>query len=142
MSIERTLSIIKPDAMHAIGAIYQRLMQENLKIVAAKMRWLTLEQAKQLYHLHQGKSFFTPLVQFITSQPVMLQVLEGEDAIARYRNLMGSTDPQKAGSGTLRAEFGKAAQNLWENVAHGSDSPENAQYEIDLFFDKSEIYKR
>lgn len=143
MKYERTLSIIKPDvmnqpdALHQIGRIYQRIAAEELKMVAAKMEHLTQEKAEQLYAVHRHRPFFKDFVKFMISGPIMVQVLEGEQAIARYRNLMGNTDPQKAAPDTLRAVFGKSVS---ENAVHGSDSPESARDEINLFFKETEIY--
>lgn len=138
MAIERTLSIIKPDAVadNLIGKIYERFEQNGLKIVAARMKRLSQAEAEGFYAVHRDRPFFGELVQFMQSGPVMIQVLEGENAIARYRELMGSTDPKKAAPGTLRADFAKSIQ---ANAVHGSDSPENAAIEIAWFFAQSEI---
>lgn len=131
--VERTLSIIKPDAVgrNLIGQIYSRIEQEGLKIVAAKMTRLDETQATCFYSEHKEKGFFKELIGFITSGPVMVQVLEGENAITRYRELMGATDPKEAAPGTLRACF---AESVDANVVHGSDSPTSAKREIGFFF--------
>lgn len=133
MAIERTLSIIKPDAVAAnhIGAIYDRFEQAGLRIVAARMLHLTREQASAFYAVHQARPFFGELVDYMTSGPIMLQVLEGENAIARNREVMGTTDPAKAEPGTIRADF---ATEVSENAVHGSDAPETAATEIAFFF--------
>jgi len=124
MAIERTLSIIKPDAVakNVIGKIYQRFEDAGLKIVAAKLVHLSEQEAGQFYAVHKERSFFGDLVGFMTSGPVMVQVLEGEDAIAKNRELMGATDPKKAAPGTIRADF---AVSIDANAVHGSDSPGN-----------------
>ncbi|HEY8554667.1 MAG TPA: nucleoside-diphosphate kinase [Burkholderiales bacterium] len=141
MAVERTLSIIKPDAVakNLIGAIYSRIEQAGLRIVAAKMVQLNQQQAEGFYAVHKDRPFFKDLVQFMTSGPIMVQVLEGENAIARYRELMGATDPKKAEKGTIRADF---AESIEENVVHGSDSVENAQIEIAYFFAQADICPR
>lgn len=141
MAIERTLSIIKPDAVakNIIGKIYSRFETNGLKIVAAKMRHLSRAEAEGFYAVHRGKPFFNDLVEFMTSGPVMIQVLEGENAIAKNRELMGATDPKKAAPGTIRADF---AESIDANAVHGSDSPETAAVEIAYFFPTSEIYSR
>lgn len=141
MAIERTLSIIKPDAVakNIIGKIYSRFEANGLKIVAAKMRHLSRAEAEGFYAVHRGKPFFNDLVEFMTSGPVMIQVLEGENAIAKNRELMGATDPKKAAPGTIRADF---AESIEANAVHGSDSPETAAVEIAYFFPASEIYSR
>jgi len=133
MAIERTLSIVKPDAVAAnhIGAIYDRFEQAGLRIVAARMLHLTREQASAFYAVHQARPFFGELVDYMTSGPIMLQVLEGENAIARNREVMGATDPAKAELGTIRADF---ATEVSENAVHGSDAPETAATEIAFFF--------
>jgi len=133
MSIERTLSIIKPDAVarDAIGAICARLEAAGLRIVAARMLRLSREQAASFYAIHQGKPFFDALVDFMVSGPIMAQVLEGEDAIARNRAVMGATNPADAAPGTIRADF---ASSVTENAVHGSDAPETAASEIAFFF--------
>ncbi len=141
MAIERTLSIIKPDAVakNIIGKIYSRFETNGLKIVAAKMRHLSRAEAEGFYAVHRGKPFFNDLVEFMTSGPVMIQVLEGENAIAKNRELMGATDPKKAAPGTIRADF---AESIDANAVHGSDAPETAAVEIAYFFPASEIYSR
>ncbi len=133
MAIERTFSIIKPDAVakNHIGDIYQRFEQGGLRIIAARMLHLSREQASAFYAVHQARPFFGELVDFMTSGPIMVQVLEGENAIARNRELMGATDPAKAAPGTIRADF---AQEVTENAVHGSDGPDTAAVEIDFFF--------
>ena len=133
MTIERTLSIIKPDAVakNHIGDIYQRFEQGGLRILAARMLHLSREQASAFYAVHQARPFFGELVDFMTSGPIMVQVLEGENAIARNRELMGATDPAKAAPGTIRADF---AQEVTENAVHGSDGPDTAAVEIAFFF--------
>ena len=133
MSIQRTLSIIKPDAVakNVIGDIYQRFEQAGLRIVAARMVQLSAEQAGEFYAVHKARPFFADLVQFMTSGPVMVQVLEGEAAIAKNRDLMGATNPQEAAPGTIRADH---AQTVDENAVHGSDAEETAATEIAFFF--------
>lgn len=133
MSIQRTLSIIKPDAVarNVIGDIYTRFEQAGLRIVAAKMLQLSKDQAGEFYAVHRERPFFGELVEFMTSGPVMVQVLEGEDAIARNRELMGATNPQEAAPGSIRADH---ARTVDENAVHGSDAPETAALEIDFFF--------
>ena len=133
MAIERTLSIIKPDAVgkDIIGKIYSRFETNGLKIVAAKMAWLSRIEAEGFYAVHKGRPFFKDLVEFMTSGPVMIQALEGENAIAKNRELMGATDPKKAEPGTIRADF---AQSIDANAVHGSDAPETAAVEIAYFF--------
>ncbi|PZP55676.1 MAG: nucleoside-diphosphate kinase [Azospira oryzae] len=141
MAIERTLSIIKPDAVNKniIGKIYSRFESNGLKIVAAKMVYLSEREAEGFYAVHRERPFFRDLVKFMTSGPVMVQVLEGENAIAKNRDLMGATDPKKAAPGTIRADF---ASSIEANAVHGSDSPETAAVEIAYFFPSSEIYSR
>ncbi|MGD8998786.1 MAG: nucleoside-diphosphate kinase [Granulosicoccaceae bacterium] len=133
MAIERTLSIIKPDAVakNVIGDIYSRFEKAGLRIVAAKMLQLDREQAEGFYAVHKERPFFNDLVDFMVSGPVMVQVLEGEDAIAKNRELMGATNPQDAAAGTIRADF---AETVDENAVHGSDAPETAKIEIEYFF--------
>lgn len=133
MAIEQTLSIIKPDgvAKNLIGRIYSRFEEAGLQIVAAQMLHLSREQAEGFYAVHKERPFFNDLVEFMTSGPVMVQVLEGEDAIARNRDIMGATNPAEAEPGTIRADF---AKTIDENVVHGSDSPETARTEIEFFF--------
>ncbi len=141
MSIERTLSIIKPDAVSkdVIGEIYSRFEQAGLKIIAARMERLDRQQAEQFYAVHKGRPFFDDLVRFMTSGPVMVQVLEGENAIARNRQLMGATNPKEAAPGTIRADF---AESIDANAVHGSDAAETAKFEISCFFGKDEIFPR
>ncbi len=141
MAIERTLSIIKPDAVakNVIGKIYTLFEDAGLKVIAARMVHLTKEQAEGFYAVHRERPFFNDLVAFMTSGPVMIQVLEGEDAIARNRELMGATNPADAAPGTIRALF---ASNVEENAVHGSDAPETARTEIAFFFSEREICPR
>ncbi|MCL9775970.1 nucleoside-diphosphate kinase [Vibrio methylphosphonaticus] len=141
MTLERTFSIVKPDAVerNLIGEIYHRIEKAGLRIVAAKMVRLTDEQAKGFYAEHEGKPFFPALREFMTSGPIMVQVLEGEDAICRYRELMGKTNPEEAACGTIRADY---ALSMRYNSVHGSDSPESAAREIEFFFPESEICPR
>ncbi|ENP8453743.1 nucleoside-diphosphate kinase [Photobacterium damselae] len=141
MTIERTFSIVKPDAVkrNLIGAIYHRMENAGFKIVAAKMIHMTSEQAQGFYAEHEGKPFFDELVAYMTSGPVMVQVLEGENAVVRYRELMGKTNPEEAACGTLRADF---ALSLRHNSVHGADSPESAAREIAYFFAGDEILSR
>ncbi|MFH4360007.1 nucleoside-diphosphate kinase [Vibrio diabolicus] len=141
MALERTFSIIKPDAVerNLIGEIYNRIEKAGLRIVAAKMVHLTEDQASGFYAEHEGKEFFPPLKEFMTSGPIMVQVLEGENAIARYRELMGKTNPEDAACGTLRADY---ALSMRHNSVHGSDSPESAAREIEFFFPESEVFSR
>ena len=133
MAVERTLSIIKPDAVakNVIGQIYSRFESNNLKIVASKMKWLSRQEAEAFYAVHRERPFFKDLVDFMVSGPVQIQVLEGENAIMKNRELMGATDPKKAAKGTIRADF---AQSIDANAVHGSDSPETAAVEIAFFF--------
>ena len=133
MAIEQTLSIIKPDAVakNVIGAIYSRFEKAGLKIVKANMIDLTKEEAEGFYQVHKARPFFDDLVKFMTSGPVMIQVLEGEDAVLKNRKLMGSTNPKEAEEGTIRADF---ADSIDANAVHGSDSLDNAKIEIDYFF--------
>ena len=139
MAIERTLSIIKPDsvAKNVIGQIYSRFESNNLKIVASKMKWLSRQEAEAFYAVHRERPFFKDLVDFMVSGPVQIQVLEGENAIMKNRELMGATDPKKAAKGTIRADF---AQSIDANAVHGSDSPETAAVEIAFFFPQMDIY--
>jgi nucleoside-diphosphate kinase len=138
MSVERTFSIVKPDAVarNLIGEIYSRFEKGGLKITASKMLHLTGEQAAGFYAEHDGRPFFNDLCSYMRSGPVMVQVLEGDDAIATNRRLMGATNPQEAAPGTIRADF---AESIDANAVHGSDSPESAAREIAFFFDESEI---
>jgi nucleoside-diphosphate kinase len=141
MAVERTLSIIKPDAVakNAIGQILARFEAAGLRIVAARMKHLSQAEAEGFYAVHRERPFFRDLVAFMISGPVMIQVLEGEGAIARNRDLMGATDPKKAAPGTIRADF---AQSIDANAVHGSDAPETAHNEIAYFFPSLEIYSR
>ena len=141
MAIERTLSIIKPDAVakNVIGQIYARFEGAGLKIVAARMAHLSRSEAEAFYGVHRARPFFADLVKFMTSGPVMIQVLEGEGAIARNRELMGATDPRKAAAGTIRADF---ADSIDANAVHGSDAPETAAVEVAFFFPSMSIYSR
>ncbi len=133
MAIERTFSIIKPDAVakNLIGKIYARFEDAGLKIVASKMLHLSREQAGEFYAVHKERPFYNDLLDFMTSGPVMVQVLEGENAISRNREIMGATNPQEAASGTIRADF---AETVDENAVHGSDGPDTAKAEIEFFF--------
>jgi len=139
MSLQRTLSIIKPDAVkrHLIGAILARFEQQGFNIATAKMVQLSKEQAEGFYAEHQGKPFFEPLVEYMTSAPVFVSVLEKENAVQDYRTLMGTTNPETAAEGTIRRDF---ALNQRENSVHGSDSPESAAREIAYFFASEEIF--
>ncbi len=141
MSVERTLSIVKPDAVakNVIGEIYSRFESAGLKIVAARMKHLSRSDAEEFYAVHRERPFFADLVEFMTSGPVMIQVLEGENAIALNRELMGATNPQEAAPGTIRADF---AQSIDANAVHGSDAPETAAVEIACFFEDSDITSR
>ena len=141
MAVEQTLSIIKPDAVgkNAIGQILARFEQAGLKIVAARMMSLSRREAEGFYAVHKGRAFFNDLVDFMTSGPVVIQVLQGEDAIQKNRDLMGATDPRKAAKGTIRADF---AQSIDANAVHGSDSPQTAASENAYFFPTLEIYSR
>lgn len=141
MAIERTISIIKPDAVakNVIGQIYSRFENNGLKIVAAKMKHLTQAEAEGFYAVHKERPFFGELVKFMTSGPVMIQVLEGENAVAKNRELMGATNPKEAAAGTIRADF---AESIDANAVHGSDSLENAAIEIAFFFPEGEICPR
>ncbi|MDL1866492.1 nucleoside-diphosphate kinase [Betaproteobacteria bacterium PRO4] len=141
MAVERTLSIIKPDAVvkNVIGQIYARFEAAGLKIVAARMAHLSRVEAENFYAIHRERPFFKDLVEFMISGPVMIQVLEGENAIAKNRELMGATDPKKADKGTIRADF---AESIDANAVHGSDAPETAAVEIACFFPSLEIYSR
>jgi nucleoside-diphosphate kinase len=141
MAVERTLSIIKPDAVakNVIGQIYGRFEAAGLKVVAARMVWLSQMQAEGFYAVHRERPFFRDLVKFMTTGPVMVQVLEGDAAIARNRDLMGATDPKKAAKGTIRADF---AASIDANAVHGSDGVETACAEIAYFFPTSEVHSR
>lgn len=138
MSIERTLSIIKPDAVKKgyIGEIYTRFEKAGLRIIAAKMLQLTPAQAEEFYAIHRERPFFKSLVMFISSGPVMVQVLEGENAVLKHRDIMGATDPKQAAPGTIRADF---AESIDENAVHGSDSLATAEQEVGFFFSPKEI---
>ena len=141
MAIERTFSIIKPDAVgrNLIGRIYQRFEDAGLRIVAARMAHLTRDQAQEFYAVHKERPFYGDLVEFMISGPVMLQVLEGEDAVARNREVMGATNPADAAPGTIRADFAKTVD---ENAVHGSDAPETAAQEIAFFFTDDQLCRR
>ena len=141
MAVERTLSIIKPDAVvkNVIGQIYARFESNGLKIIAARMTHLSQSEAENFYAVHRERPFFKDLVSFMTSGPVMIQILEGEEAIRKNRDLMGATDPRKAEKGTIRADF---ADNIDANAVHGSDAPETAAIEIACFFPSLNIYSR
>jgi nucleoside-diphosphate kinase len=141
MAVERTLSIIKPDAVanNVIGQIYARFEKAGLKVAAARMMWMSRTDAEGFYAVHKERPFFRDLVDFMTTGPVMIQVLEGENAIAKNRELMGSTDPRKAAPGTIRADF---AQSIDANAVHGSDAPETAAKEIAYFFAAHAVYHR
>jgi len=141
MAVERTLSIIKPDAVakNVIGQIYSRFEGAGLKVIAARMMHLSREQAGAFYAVHRERPFFKDLVEFMISGPVMIQVLEGEGAIAKNRDLMGATDPKKADKGTIRADF---ADSIDANAVHGSDAPETAAVEVAFFFPGLAIYSR
>jgi nucleoside-diphosphate kinase len=141
MAVERTLSIIKPDAVakNVIGKIYSRFETNALKIVASRMVHLSQAEAEGFYAVHRERPFFKDLVSFMISGPVMVQVLEGENAVLKNRDLMGATDPKKADAGTIRADF---AESIDANAVHGSDSAENAAIEIAYFFPASQVYSR
>ena len=141
MPIERTLSLVKPDAVkkNAVGAIIDMLEHGGLKVVGARMLRLSRAQAEGFYAVHRARPFFGDLVKFMTSGPVMVQVLEGEGAIAKNRELMGATDPKKAEKGTIRADF---AESIDANAVHGSDGPDTAKTEIGYFFPELEIFSR
>ncbi|HSV18042.1 MAG TPA: nucleoside-diphosphate kinase [Casimicrobiaceae bacterium] len=141
MAVERTLSIIKPDAVakNVIGEIYARFERAGLRIVAARMMWLSRHDAEGFYAVHKERPFFKDLVEFMISGPVMVQVLEGDGAIAKNRDLMGATDPKKAAPGTIRADF---AQSIDANAVHGSDGPDTARVEIAYFFPALNIHSR
>ncbi|OBS10641.1 nucleoside-diphosphate kinase [Acidihalobacter prosperus] len=141
MAVERTLSIIKPDAVakNIIGEIYSRFERAGLKIVAARMLHLSREQAEAFYAVHKERPFFKDLVDFMISGPVMVQALEGENAVARHREIMGATDPKQAEPGTIRADF---ADSIDENAVHGSDAVETATQEVNFFFGPDELCAR
>ncbi|MFW9611569.1 MAG: nucleoside-diphosphate kinase [Fluviibacter sp.] len=141
MAIQRTLSIIKPDAVakNVIGQIIARFEGAGLKVVAGRLVHLSAAEAGQFYAVHKERPFFKDLVEFMTSGPVFVQVLEGEDAIAKNRDLMGATDPKKAAPGTIRADF---AESIDANAVHGSDAPETAAVEVAFFFPGMNVYSR
>ncbi len=141
MALERTLSIIKPDgvAKNVIGEIYSRFEKGGLKVIAAKMKQLSQKEAEGFYAVHRERPFFKALVEFMVSGPVMIQVLEGEGAVLKNRDLMGATDPKKAAAGTIRADF---AQSIDANAVHGSDATETANVEIAYFFSGTELCPR
>jgi nucleoside-diphosphate kinase len=141
MALERTLSIVKPDGVqkNLIGEVYRRFEGAGLKIVAARMLQLTQAQAEGFYAVHRERPFFKDLVKYMSSGPLMIQVLEGENAVAKNRELMGATDPKKADKGTIRADL---AASIEENVVHGSDSAENAKTEIAYFFAATDLWAR
>ena len=141
MAVERTISIIKPDAVakNVIGQIYSRFEGAGLKIIAARMLHLSTKNAEEFYGVHRERPFFKDLVSFMTSGPIMVQVLEGEGAIAKNRDLMGATDPKKAAPGTIRADF---ADSIDANAVHGSDGPDTAKVEIGFFFPGMNVVSR
>jgi nucleoside-diphosphate kinase len=141
MALERTLSIVKPDgvARNLVGEVYRRFETQGLRVIAARMLRLSLEQAQSFYAVHRGRPFYPDLVRYMTSGPVIAQVLEGENAVARHREIMGATDPSKAAPGTIRADL---AQSIEANVVHGSDAPETALQEISFFFSGTDICPR
>jgi len=141
MAVERTLSIIKPDAVakNVLGEIYSRFEKAGLRIVAARMEHLSAQKAGEFYAVHKERPFYNDLVAFMTSGPVMIQVLEGEDAIAKHREVMGATNPADAAPGTIRADF---AQTVDENAVHGSDATETANVEIEFFFGSDGVCPR
>ena len=141
MALERTLSIIKPDAIkkNVIGQILARFEKAGLRIVAARMKHLSRDEAEGFYAVHRERPFFRDLVEFMISGPVLIQVLEGENAIAKNRELMGATDPRKADKGTIRADF---AQSIDANAVHGSDGPDTAQTEVAYFFAACEVFSQ
>ena len=141
MAIERTLSIVKPDGVqkNLIGEVYRRFEQAGLPIIAARMMQLTQAQAEGFYAVHRERPFYKDLVRYMTSGPVIVQVLEGENAVERHREIMGATDPKKAAKGTIRADF---AASIEENVCHGSDGPDTARQEIAYFFSQIDVCPR
>ena len=141
MAVERTLSIVKPDGVrkNVIGEVYRRFEQAGLKIVAARMMKLSQAQAEGFYAVHRERPFFRDLVSYMTSGPVIVQVLEGDNAVAKHREIMGATDPKKAAPGTIRADL---AESIEQNVVHGSDSVENAAREVAYFFAETELCPR
>ena len=141
MALERTLSIIKPDAVakNVIGQIYSRFEQAGLKVIASKMKHLSKQEAEGFYAVHRERPFFSALVNFMSSGPVMIQALEGANAVVKHRDLMGATNPKDAAPGTIRADF---ADSIDANAVHGSDSLENAAIEIAYFFPSTDVYTR
>jgi nucleoside-diphosphate kinase len=141
MALERTLSIVKPDGVagNQIGEVYRRFESQGLKIVAARMLRLSQAQAELFYEVHRERPFYKDLVRYMTSGPVIAQVLEGENAVAKHREIMGATDPKKAAAGTIRADLAKSIE---QNVVHGSDAPDTAAREISFFFSTTEICPR
>ncbi len=141
MALERTLSIVKPDGVerNLIGEVYRRFEQAGLRVIAARMRQLTARETEGFYAIHRERPFFRDLCRYMASGPVVVQVLEGEDAVARHREIMGATDPKKAATGTIRADL---AASIEENVVHGSDSADNAAREIAYFFSESDLCPR
>ncbi len=141
MALERTLSIIKPDAVskNVIGEIYSRFEKAGLKVVASRMKHLSKQEAEGFYAVHRERPFFNALVNFMISGPVMVQALEGDDAVLRHRDLLGATNPKDAAAGTIRADF---ADSIDANAVHGSDSLENAAIEIAYFFPATDVYAR
>jgi nucleoside-diphosphate kinase len=141
MALERTLSIVKPDGVtrNLIGNVYQRFEKAGLRIVAARMLQLSQQQAELFYEVHKERPFYKDLVRYMTSGPVIAQILEGEGAIAKHREIMGATDPKKAAAGSIRADL---AQSIEANVVHGSDAPETAANEIAFFFSATDICPR
>src|ERR1700704_6865739 len=141
MALERTFSIVKPDGVHKnlIGQVYSRFEKAGLKVIAARMTQLTQRQAEGFYAVHRERPFYKDLVKYMTSGPVVLQVLEGDNAIAKNREIMGATDPKKAAPGTIRADH---ALSIEQNVVHGSDAPETAAVEIAYFFRTTELHPR
>jgi nucleoside-diphosphate kinase len=141
MALERTLSIVKPDgvARNLIGEVYRRFEKAGLSIVASRMRHLSQREAEAFYAVHKARPFYADLVKYMTSGPVVVQVLEGEGAIAKNREIMGATDPKKAAAGSIRADL---AESIERNVVHGSDSPETAANEIAFFFAGTELHSR
>jgi nucleoside-diphosphate kinase len=139
MAVERTLSIIKPDAVakNVIGKIYSRFESNGLKIIASRMAWLSEREAGGFYAVHKERPFFKDLVKFMTSGPVMIQVLEGDNAVVKNRELMGATDPKKAEKGTIRADF---AESIDANAVHGSDATETAKVEVAYFFPELNVF--
>ena len=141
MALERTLSIIKPDAVakNVIGEIYSRFEKAGLKVIAARMKYLSRQEAEGFYAVHRERPFFNALVNFMSSGPVMIQVLEGDGAVLKHRDLMGATNPKDAAAGTIRADF---ADSIDANAVHGSDSAENAATEVAYFFPATDLYAR